>query len=235
MKRLTILLLALVGCAHSASGPADARSADQGVLVVGTGHASATPDLAVLRLGVEVRRPTVLEAREAAAAAQTRLLEALRANGVAEERIRTEGLQVQPDFEYSDSGRHLRGYVVSHTVVVRLAVDDRLGPAVDAAITAAGDEVRFDGLQLVLDDPTEARARAREAAVADARRAAEELARLAGVTLGDPIVIEETAVNGGGPMPMPIAMRMTADAATPVSTGEIQTEVQVRVRFALGG
>ena len=232
MRLLFVLALGLVGCAHS-SRPSDARSIDQGVVVIGRGRAEARPDVAILRLGVEVRRPSVGEAREAATAAQTRLLEALRTRGVSADRIRTEGLNVQPDFEYLETGRQLRGYVVSHSVSARLAVDDRLGAAIDAAIGAAGDDVRFDGITLELDDPTEARARAREAAVADARRAAEELARLAGVRLGEPIVIEETNASGGGPSP--IAMRMTAEAATPVSTGAIQTEVEVRVRFAIGG
>jgi uncharacterized protein YggE len=233
MKRVLFLLaLGLVGCAHS-SRPTDARSIDHGVVVVGRGRAEAPPDVAILRLGVEVRRPSVAEARAAAATAQTRLLEALRTNGVAEDRIRTEGLNVQPDFEFLETGRHLRGYVVSHSITARLPVDDRLGPAIDAAIGAAGDDVRFDGITLELEDSADARARAREAAVADARRAAEELARHAGVQLGDPIVIEESFANGGGPVP--IAMRMTAEAATPVSTGAVQTEVEVRVRFAIDG
>src|SRR5512143_641201 len=48
------------------------------VSVTGTGHVFLTPDVAELRLGVLVQRPTVRDARDAAATASTAVVAALR-------------------------------------------------------------------------------------------------------------------------------------------------------------
>jgi uncharacterized protein YggE len=228
----TLVALGLGGCAHGSgqSGQLFIREEPAGIVVVGRGKAEARPDVAILQLGVEARRPTVAAAREAAAQAQTALLAALRANGVAEDRIQTQAFSVQPDFDYAETGRRLRGYVVSQSIRVRASVDEQLGAAIDAAVSAAGDEVRFDGISFEVSDPAAVRAQARERAVADARRVAEELARHAGVELGEPIAIEEV----GASVPGPYMMRAeAADTATPIAPGMSETELEVRVRFAI--
>lgn len=227
-----VALLALGGCAHGSgsTGQLLIRDEPRGIVVAGRGKAEARPDLAILQLGVESRRPTVVAAREAAAQAQEALIAALRSNGIAEDRIQTQSFTVQPDYDYAETGRRLRGYVVSQSVRVRAPVDENLGAAIDAAVNAAGNDVRFDGISFEVSDPAAVRAQARERAVADARRVAEELARLSGVELGAPVAIEE--VNAS--MPVPYMMRAeAADTATPISPGMSEAELEVRVRFAI--
>lgn len=226
------LLLALTvasGCA-SRQLAAQYAPAESGIVVSGEGSTESAPDIARVRVGIEARRPSMAEAREANAAAQTRVLEALRRLGVADADVQTEQLSLQADYDYAETGRVLRGYLATNIVVVRVRDVSKAGDVVDAAVTAGGDDARVDGISFDVEDRAAVRAEARRRAVADARAKAEQLASEIGARVGEPVFIEET--QGG--MPGPVMMRMeAAQADTPVSPGSIETQVQVRVRFAI--
>ena len=203
-----------------------------GVTVVGEGRVEVAPDLALLTIGVEARRPTVEEARAAAAQAQTAVLEALRGAGVAQEDVQTTALSVQPDFEYSEQGRRLLGYVVTNQVQAKVRALDSVGPLVDAAVSAGGDLTRLDSLSFVLSEPEAARAQAREEAIANARAEAEQLASLLGVRLGAPVSVEDVGATEGGPSPVMMRMEARDSAAqTPIEPGRTEVRAQVRVRW----
>ena len=75
---------------------------------------------------------------------------------------------------------------------------------------------------------------ARRAAIAEARRRAELYANALGMRVYRIIAVQE----GGGfapPIPMPVERMMAQDGAarTPVSPGEIETQVNVNVTFEL--
>ncbi|MDQ3031058.1 MAG: SIMPL domain-containing protein [Myxococcota bacterium] len=232
---LSSLLVALSGCAHTPRGGETMvlREGSEGIQVVGEGKAEARPDRARFEIGIEARRPTVAEAREASASAQTRVLDAIRAAGIASEDIQTTQLSIQPEYEYTEGGRNLLGYTARNTVQVRVREIDSVSDVVDAGVRAGGDDVRLQGIGFELSDPESLRATAREEAMTEARATAEQLARLAGVELGEPIAIEEV-VSGGGPVPM-MQMRMadSAETSTPVEAGTTEVQVQLRVRWSI--
>jgi uncharacterized protein YggE len=230
------LSLGLFGCAHQGAGSTMVLREDaSGVSVVGEGRAEARPDRAVFRIGVEVHRPTVEEARGRAAEALAAMIASLRAAGVGDDDIQTTTLSVSPDYEYSESGRRLLGYVAQNIVTARMTTLDQVGPTIDAAIAAGGDDVRLDGLHFELIDPEALRGEARTKAVENARVHAQQLAQAAGVELGEPVSISETS----GSQPGPVMMRMEAarsDAAappTPIEPGVTEAVVQVNVRYTI--
>lgn len=228
---LLLSLGSLTGCAARSARGAQYATAEAGIVVTGEGQADAAPDLAVVRVGIEARRPTMAEAREANASAQARLLEAVRGLGVESADIQTEQLSLQAEYDYTDAGRQLRGYLATNTVRVRLRDVSRAGAVVDATVTAGGDDARVDGVSFEIEDPTALRVEARRRAVADARVKAEQLAAELGATVGEPIFIEEVGVSAPGPIMM--RMAANADTATPVEAGTLETNVSVRVRWAI--
>lgn len=228
---LLLSLGSLTGCAARSAQGAQYATAEAGIVVTGEGAADAAPDLAVVRVGIEARRPTMAEAREANASAQARLLEAVRGLGVESADIQTEQLSLQAEYDYTDAGRQLRGYLATNTVRVRLHDVSRAGAVVDAAVAAGGDDARVDGVSFEIEDPTALRVEARRRAVADARVKAEQLAAELGATVGEPIFIEEVGVSAPGPIMM--RMAASADTATPVEAGTLETNVSVRVRWAI--
>src|SRR5690606_38890606 len=121
------LSLGLVGCAHQGAGSTMVLREDAtGVSVVGEGRAEGRPDRAVFRIGVEVHRPTVDEARGRAAEAVSAMIASLRAAGIGDDDIQTTTLTISPDYEYSESGRRLLGYVAQNIVTARMTALDRV-------------------------------------------------------------------------------------------------------------
>ena len=74
------------------------------ISVSGTGHVVISPDVADLRLGVSVTKPTVKAARAAAADSMNRVIAALKKLGIADADLQTSGLSLQPVYDYSNNG-----------------------------------------------------------------------------------------------------------------------------------
>ncbi len=202
------------------------------IVVSGTGRVAVDPDIADLRLGVAIARPTVEAARAAAAEVMAAILAAVGAAGVERRDVRTTVLSVQPRYDYRDGKPPvLTGYDLANVVEVTVRDLGILGAVVDGALTAGA--TSLDGLAFRVDDPRDAERAARTAAVAAARSRAEVLAEAADVEL----VTVTSIVEGGPPptWPQPRAARMmvAADAGTPVEAGTTEIAVTVTMTFAI--
>ena len=204
------------------------------ITVPGLGAVRVDPDVATVRLGVVVVRPTAGGARSAAAAAMQAVLESLAAGGVERGDLRTSLVGLDAVRDYSgEGGPRVTGYQLTNMVEATIRDVASVGARIDAALAAGA--TSLDGLTFRLADPTEALAEARRRAVADARARAAVLAAEAGVTLGRVVAMTEGGqMPPGGPRPME-AMRMkaAADVATPVEAGTDELEVTVTVSFAI--
>lgn len=204
--------------------------------VSGEGSTEAPPDRARLRVGVLTEAPSARAASEENARRMSRVVEALRAAGVPEERIQTVQLTVEPAYDYADpEGRpRLRGFQARNLVEAVTDELERLGAILDAVIEVGGNTV--EGVVFELEDPGAAQAAALADAVADARRKAEALARAAGVRLGE--VRQISATYGGGPIPVfagprTATLEARADAPPPVSPGELTVTSNVQVVYRI--
>jgi uncharacterized protein YggE len=211
-------------------------SADQprdAIVVPGVGRVSVEPDVASVRLGVMVTRPTAAAAREDAAATMTAVLAAVADAGVERRDLRSSLVALHPVTEHRpDRNPRVTGYQLTNSVAVTVRNIDTTGAVVDAALAAGA--TSLDGLSFRLEDRSGPEAEARTAAVADARSRAEALAAAAGVSLGSVLgIVEGGAV--GGPMPRgKFAMEaMAASADTPIEGGSQDVVVAVAVTFAI--
>lgn len=189
------------------------------ISVTAQGSIDVTPDRARLTLGVESEAKTAQEAAQANAAAQTRVIDALRRLGIPAASIRTTGYNVAPKQEYLPEQRRWRvdGYEVTNLVVVTLEPVSKAGEVIDAALAAGANRVA--GLSFEVKDPTAAREQAIEAAVKRARREATLAATAAG---GELAGLLELTVNSyeAPPRPMMEMVAMRADASsTPIAEG----------------
>jgi uncharacterized protein YggE len=211
---------------------ADPTSSLGTIVVNGTGRVAVDPDVAELRLGVAVARPSVEAARAAAAEAMTAILAAVASTGVERRDVRTSLLSVQPRYDYRDGkAPALTGYDLANTVEVTVRDLGILGAVVDGALTAGA--TSLDGLTFRLDDPREAERTARTAAVAEARSRAEVLAAAGGVALTTVMAIVEGGPTPTWPQPKAVRMTATADTGTPVEAGTTEIAVTVTVTFGI--
>jgi uncharacterized protein YggE len=200
------------------------------ISVSGTGAASAAPNLAIVDLGVEVFGQSLAATRSKATAAMQAVTRSLRDSGLGDADLTTTGYSIKPEYDHRN-GPRLRGYRVASTLQARIASADDAGGVIDSVVAAGGEHVVVRGLRFAHRDEAALAAAARTDAWRDARNKAEQLATLAGVTLGSAISISEQP--GQLPGPMPRMMAMEAAGAPPIETGELAVEVAIRVEFAI--
>jgi len=205
----------------------------QGISVSGTGEASGAPDLALVELGVSAEGKTVKEARDTAATAMNDVLDALKGDDVAEKDVQTRQFRIEPEYQYPDGKQELIGFRVTNIVEAKVRDLDRVGEVIDDVAKAGGDIVQVQGLSFTIEEPEDLRAQARQEAMADARARAEGLAELAGVKLGKPISVTESAIAPPTPFYEAAPMGQGGGEATPIQAGELEVSVTVDVLFAI--
>lgn len=234
--------VALVGAAVIAGGRGDGASAEttstqRGISVGGMGEVTIRPDTSWVDVGVMARGESVEAARSQAAEAMNKVIEALKAQGIAEADIQTTSFSISPDYDYSGPTPVLKGYVVSNTVSAKITGDannigEKTGKVVDAAAAAAGNTATVNGVRFGLSDNSAAMSDARKKAMDDARAKAQELAGLAGVKLGDVIFVSESS-GSGGPILYADAAQMANRDSTPIEAGRLTVNASISVTWAI--
>lgn len=229
-------VLVLSACSPTTNVTASGSTA-RTVSVSSTGNADVVPDAAKASITVEVTDPTTAQkAQEDAAVAATKVLDALKAAGIDQKDIATQGINVGPTYNYTqDGGQQLIGYRASQSITVTFRDLTTAGATLDAAVAAGGNAVRVDSLTPFVTDPTVAANKAREQAVAIATAQAEQYAKLLGFTLGPVASISEQTSNN---VPPPIAYADTAAApeakvSTPIEPGTQQVSVSVSISWEI--
>lgn len=229
--------LLLSACAPTTTVMTSDAAQSRTVNVSATGQADAVPDAAKASVTVEVTDPGSAEAaQQQAATAATAVLDSLKAGGVAEADIATQGLSVGPTYNYTaDGGQQLIGYRAAQTFTVTLRDLATAGATLDAAVAAGGNSVRIDSVAPFVTDPTAAADKARAQAVEIAQKQAEQYATLLGFTLGPVASVQESSSTTSPP---PIAYADAAGAPaekapTPIEAGTTQVTVSVAIAWAI--
>lgn len=228
-----LIALTLTGCEAESVIPLLQSSKDRSIHVAGSGSVTGEPNIATLNLGVSVEKETVAEAREAAAAEMTAVLDSLKANDIAEDDIQTENFSIRPQYDYTDNGRVLRGYRVNNTISAKVRELQRLSDIIDDAAGAGGDIVVVNSIQFMIEDPTDLQMQARALAAKDAEAKAQTLADAHGVKLGKPVTITEVTSGGISPTVF-YAESVAADSlrvSTPIEAGQLTVTVHITVIY----
>jgi len=216
----------------AAAPPVQAGDDDEApwISVSGFGSVEAVPDIANLSVSGEAAAATAAKAMSEAANRANAVITAALAQGIAARDIQTSQISVSPVYESTQNqstAPRITGYraTVGQQLVVRKI--ETLGPLLDALVQTGAN--RLGGIRFALDDDAEAKDKARQLAVTDARHAAETYAAAAGVRLGDVISISE----GGGSPVRPRALMAMQERGVPVMPGEILVSARVNMTFAL--
>ena len=231
--RLTVFLVLLL--TESGASFALADDVTPRLYVSGQGSDAIPPDMAVVSLTVTREAKTARAALDANSAAMKKVIEAMKAHGVAERDLQTANFSITPNYPRYRNDRdeppRISGYTVRNGLTVRVRDLASVGIVLDKAVSLGVNE--GGNIQFTNADPEEALTRARVRAVEAARRKAQTLADAAGVTLGEVLEINEQS-HGGSPVPMARAeMRLAAADSVPVAGGENTYRVSVNMTFAI--
>ena len=225
MRSLAVLAVAVVALLAGAAGAGGASSAttQHSIVVSGSGSVATVPDRAQLSFGVSSDAKTASAALRANAVEMTKVIAALKAQGIAAADIRTEFVSL--GVRYSANGQEIVGYTAANSVNATVRKLDKVGGVIDAAVDAGANQV--SGPNLVRSDQTALYRQALRAAITNARGKAQTIARASGLRLRRITDVTES----GGPTPVPEAAKVAAAPSTPIEPGTQLVEASVTVTF----
>ena len=222
-----LLITACAGCARLPIEPP--KDAPSKVTMSGVGVVRRAPDVASLLLRIEVRAPRSAAAQQRAAEIASTLATRLRQLRIPDEAVQTASYQLSRDYDYVKGQSIFRGYLVRHTMQVRVEALARLGEIIDA-VESVG-PITIDGPEFGLRSSDAAEAEAFKQAVASARAKADSAAQASGARVVRILSIDEQGPGASmDERPLsPIAARAPqADAPqTHIAPGELTIAARV--------
>jgi uncharacterized protein YggE len=197
-----------------------------GVTGAGQGSIAARPDRAQLSFGVSSEAKTASAALRTNAAEMTKVIAALKSQGIAAADLRTDLVSLSS--RYSQNGETVVGYTATNSVSATVRNLAKIGAIIDAAVDAGANQV--SGPNLVRSSAASLYRAALRAAIADARGKARTIAAASGLHIRR---ITDVAESSAAPSPTPLMAKASADASTPVETGSTLVEATVTVTFAV--
>ncbi len=231
LKLLSIATAIAIGSLTSL--PAIAQEAIQRVLTVtGQGKEIIAATQAQVNLGVEAQAKTAEEAQREVARRSDAVVKFLQSQNV--EKLQTTGINLNPEYSYTNNKRQLIGYNASNSVTFKVGAD-KAGPLLDRAVSAGASSI--NGLSLFASE--EAIAAAQKQALRQATQVAQDQANavLEPLNLSAKEVIG-IQVNGASAPPIPIPFAKTAaletasaPPSTPIIAGEQTVEATVTLQI----
>jgi uncharacterized protein YggE len=207
------------------------------------------PDEASMMVGTQAKASTATEAVAANKVKTEKLLATIRASGIRERDIQTQGIQLQPDYRWDNEpngrGRQtLIGYIASNSVQIKTRNIDTLTSLLDTLTTAGADSVY--GPNFSIADPAPLRREARVRAMARGQAEALEYARNNGfgsVRLlsveegvsyrGTEVIVTGSRVsNASAPPPPPPPPAPERDGGV-VAPGQLETGVSLNLLYRM--
>ena len=196
--------------------------------VTGEATIQASPDQAIITLGVITENKDPTMAQQQNAIVMAKVLKGLAVQGIPEDQIKTKEYRMDPQYDYSDGKEIFRNYKVHHIMEIRTKNIDRVGNIVDTSIKNGSNNV--SNIRFSLSQHDTYYNQALELALRNAKQKALALAKAANVSLHQtPEIIEEIP---SGPPPVLYQTNFVAKAAsTQIQPGELEIKAVVKVLY----
>lgn len=235
--RSSILAVAVASTAMTATSAfADEKSPPAVMSISATGVATATPDEAIIVLGVENTGFNARDAMGENTEAMTAIFTALADLGIDQDDISTSGLSLNPSYDYTKNQEpRITGYRVANQVTVTVDDIDGLGAVLDRLVGAGANQIR--SVSFGVSDTSAMEHEARTKAAAAVRAKAQTYADAMGTEIRAIISISEAgnSVRPYAPAMMMRSETMMSDSAVPISASDVDVSVTLNVAFELSG
>ena len=204
------------------------------VTVRGEAYLEGPPDLAGLSCTLHASGDLAQDVRRQLATGSQAVAALLEQFAAALERTSTSGLHVSPTFNHRHPTK-ITGYTGTFTTSLVVSDFDALSELIMALSALPSSQLDGPWWSLRPDNPMHREVRL--AAIADARRRADDYAAAFGATVAELVEVSDTDGGFGGHHPMRMAaMEMAADSSTFAFEPALQTvSGQVTVRFTIRG
>ena len=204
----------------------------QGTMTVqGVGSVKIDADRAGISLGVREVAEEVMTAQSLVNERIAAIVEALKAMGLDDDAITTNGLGIYPNYNY-DEGETLTGYTAYNNIYVTVTDVNNTGAYIDAAFAVGANSL--DYVEFSASDTEKAAAQALTLAVESARDKAQVIADAAGVKLGGILEIRDSSDGAyEGALYARNAVESGKGAGTNVMASKQTVSAAVSITFAL--
>lgn len=227
--------LLVIALALSACGPStitvQPQTPQRTITVTGTGLVTLTPDIAYISIGVHSQDASATVATNDNNTKAQAVINAIKGFGVEAKDIQTTNFSIYPQQQLDSSGKQIGIiYVVDNTVYVTVRDLTKLGALLDGTVNAGANNI--SNISFDVADKTAALSQARQAAVAQARKQADELTSATGVSLGE---VQTISYNDITP---PVAIQYAraasvSDNSVPVQSGSMQISTTVTIVYTI--
>ncbi len=227
------LLLALAPIALPAA--AHDQPEKRTISLSASGTVKTTPDMVEIATGVTSEAPSGRAALDQNTEAMTKVVEALKGDGIEPKDIQTANFSVGPIYEQRPYDRPdgkppaIVDYRVTNQVRITLRDTAKLGAILDKVVSLGANQI--DSIEFGVSQPEALKDEARKLALKNVTDNAKLYAQAAGVTLGPILAITEEE-SSYQPRYMPSAATMEAKAV-PIEAGTAAVEVRVRVSWEI--
>jgi hypothetical protein len=229
---MLVLALVLSACGTAAAQPRTLN-------VSGNGTVYLTPDIAYITIGVHTEDPNMATGVSKNNTQAQALVDALKKAGIATKDIQTSNFSVYNNNNNGQTIDKTTGqvssngyYAVDNTVNVTVRDLSHLGSILNTAVSSGANNI--NNISFDVADKTAAMEQARQKAMANASSLATELAKTAGVALGQ---IQAISYSDNSPLPYYGMMggggASAPNASVPIQPGQTQISVTVSVTYAL--
>ena len=229
MKKLIALFVVFVIMMTAVSALAETA-----ISVNGTGEIRVSADTAVISLGVNARDKDVLKAQQEANEAIAAIRTALINEGVKEEDINTEYINIYAVYDYQNGEELLAAYNASSTLAIKVTDMDTVGALIDIAFAAGANTL--NGISFSASDTKEAEKEALKLAVEDAKLKAETMAMASGIEITGIKTISENGVynfeNSIGNVSAKMLSSAADGAGTVVQAAKMIVSATVSITFS---
>lgn len=193
--------------------------------VTGDGEVSATPDRAIIDMGVQASENTVQAAQTKGNQVISAITKDLTAMGIDKADIKTTNYSLYPTYDYQGGKQRITSYSLNINLQVKLKDFDKINTVVDTATKDGANQV--GGVQFTLSDEKrrDVENQVREIAIGHAKEKAQSLSKISGVQLGNIVNVTENT-NNGNPRPYPMMAKDVAVAGMGGGSAGAPTEVQ---------
>ncbi|HUO55943.1 MAG TPA: SIMPL domain-containing protein [Candidatus Paceibacterota bacterium] len=220
--------------------------------VSGTGKVTAVPDTATFTFTTQATAADVGTAQSKATQATNAIVSYLTGAGVSSKDIQTSDYEIYPQYSYQDAAcplnvssggtipycppgkQTLTGYQISQTDTVKVEDLSKAGTLLAGVGSRGVSDV--SGLTFTVSNQEDLQNQARDMAIADAQKNAQDLAKALGVSIVDVVSYSE---NNNTPGPLPIYAMATngagssAPVAPQISTGQNTITSDVSVTYEI--
>ncbi|OPY20072.1 MAG: oxidative stress defense protein [Methanomethylovorans sp. PtaU1.Bin093] len=226
---LAIAVALMAAVIYAGSVSSSDKNGEHTISISGSAEKKMTPDTASLSIGVVVRSPTANEASVQNAALMNAVISELKKMGLEDKEIRTSYVSIDPVYDYTSTPT-IVAYSASNTVQVTTKMLENVSAMIDRSTAAGANQI--GGVTFSVSDEQQATLRSElfQAAVADAKSKADELAS----GLGLEIVGVQTASVSDVASVQPIyreAPVAEAAGSTPIQPGETTVSLSVQVTY----